>query len=165
MAFNAGGSGNQKQFSGLGYKRKLPASAAAQPAKRKHSSPATLRPSDGPKAASNAKPARQGSQSASAVQQEKVLKWAKQLTPAAAPRAAGPKQSLAEPGWDSLKADDILARLQGAAEEFEATRAGFSMSLEYVSQHVHYMHGYIECIGYFLSRSKCESQSAWATSM
>ncbi len=108
-----------------------PAGAAAQPAKRKRQSPAHLRPSDGVKAASAAKPARQGSQKRpAAAQQDKVQQWAKQLEKAAAPSAAAPKQRSAAPSWDSLTADDIRGRLQGAADEFEAKKSGFSISLE-----------------------------------
>ena len=156
-AVNAGGSGTQKGSPGPGAKRKLPASsaaqpanrkrqspapprpsdgaeaacAAAQPAKRKRQSPAHLRPSDGVKAASAAKPARQGSQKRpAAAQQDKVQQWAKQLEKAAAPSAAAPKQRSAAPSWDSLTADDIRGRLQGAADEFEAKKSGFSISLE-----------------------------------
>ena len=64
------------------------------------------------------------------MQQDTVLKWAKQLEKAAAPKAAAPKQRLAEPSWDSLTADDIRGQLQGAAEDFEAKKATFSLSLE-----------------------------------
>ena len=64
------------------------------------------------------------------MQQDPVLKWAKQLEQAAAPKAAAPKQRSSAPSWDSLTADDIRGQLQGAAEEFEGKKAGFSMSLE-----------------------------------
>lgn len=107
--------------------------AAAQHSKALKYAEQPRTPVEAPKAASTAKFAKTGGQKAAAAQQGKASKWDAQLQQAGSPsahRPSSPKESPANPSWDTLSADDIRDHLQGAAEEFEAKKADFSMSLE-----------------------------------
>ena len=146
----------QQETVALLAKRTSRASNAEQPAKQKQQDvtdrpsrlessvkkqqqlSAALTPAEDPKAASTSKPAKAGGQKVAAVQQGKASKWVEQLQQAGSPsahRPSSPKQSPANPSWDTLTADDIRDQLQGAAAEFEAKKADFSMSLECASHH------------------------------
>ena len=112
--------------------------AAAQHGKNLKYAEQPCTPAEAFKAASTAKPAKTGGQKAAAAQHGKASQRVEQLQQAGSPsahRPSSPKQSPANPSWDTLTADDICDQLQGAAEEFEARKADFSMSLECAPHH------------------------------